>query len=145
LAIPWMPLMPGARYLAIDVLDDLARFYDDALPLLGVDGRGLSRDVSREGVFDDLGQFDVALVIKALPCLAQIDRTAPARLLQSIPARVLIVSYPVRSLSGESKGMRGHYAESLAQLTADQPWTVERFDFADELAFRITKADRQPA
>jgi 16S rRNA (guanine(1405)-N(7))-methyltransferase len=140
LAIPWMPLEAGARCTALDVLDDLARFYDSALPLFGVNGAGLARDVTRGGALDDLPPHDVALIIKALPCLAQIDRAAPERLLEHIPARTLIVTYPVRSLGGEEKGMRGFYADSFARLTAGRGWAVERVDFPDELAFRVVRS-----
>lgn len=140
LAAPWMPLAPGARYVAVDVLDDMAGFLDRALAHLGLAGQGISRDVTLPGAAAALGPFEVALVIKALPCLAQIDRAAPEALLTGLDARVIIVSYPVRSLGGDAKGMRGHYAEAFAQVADGHGWLVERFDFADELAFRVTKA-----
>jgi hypothetical protein len=45
LAIPWMPLAPGARYQAIDIYVDLMTFLDAALPLLGVEGQAVAADV----------------------------------------------------------------------------------------------------
>jgi 16S rRNA (guanine(1405)-N(7))-methyltransferase len=139
LAIPWMPLADGARYIAVDVLDGLAQFFDRALPLLGVNGSGLSRDATAADALDDLPSCDLALIIKALPCLAQIDRAAPERLIERTPARTLIVTYPVRSLSGQDKGMREFYADSFARLTDGRGWSIERVDFPDELAFRVVR------
>jgi hypothetical protein len=46
LAIPWMPLAPGARYAAYDVYTDLAAFLQEALPLLGVEGEAHAIDLS---------------------------------------------------------------------------------------------------
>ncbi|MBK8025731.1 MAG: 16S rRNA methyltransferase [Chloroflexi bacterium] len=136
LAVPWMPLVPGAQYLAVDVMDDLAAFLTGALPLLGVEARGLSDDVTRHV---PSGRFDVALIVKAVPCLQQIDRSVGRTLLEEIDARCIVVSYPVRSLGGSEKGMRDTYAASFAQLVQGADWNVERFDFSDELAFRLTR------
>ena len=52
-------------------------------------------------------------LLKALPCLEQIDKAAPARLLEYIPAEHLLVSYPVHSLGGRAKGMVAHYEAQL--------------------------------
>lgn len=136
LAIPFMPLAPDARYIAIDVMDDMMAFLREAMPLLGMRGEAVGMDVTAEV---PAGAVDVAMLIKAIPCLQQIDRTVGTPLLQSLNARTVIVTYPVRSLGGSEKGMRSNYADSFAALVDGQGWGVERFDFPDELGFRITK------
>lgn len=136
LAIPFMPLVAQARYLSVDVFDDLMVFLSEAIPLLGAAGKTYSLDVTREIPSETV---DVALLIKAIPCLQQIDKAVGATLLEKISARYLIVSYPVRSLGGGEKGMRTFYADSFMKLVEGKSWTVERFDFDDELVFRVTK------
>ncbi|MBL8134471.1 MAG: 16S rRNA methyltransferase [Anaerolineae bacterium] len=141
LAVPWMPLAKDAYYAAVDVLDDLAIFLDQALHLLGAKGHAISDDVT---LAVPVGTYDVALIIKALPCLQQIDRSAGPRLLEGLEANCIVVSYPVRSLGGNDKGMRDAYAASFMNLVGAFEWRVERFDFADELAFRVFKTPRLP-
>lgn len=136
LAIPFMPLASNARYIAVDVMDDLMAFLREAMPLLGVRVEAVGMDITAEVPSEPV---DVAMLIKAIPCLQQIDRTVGTPLLKSLNARYVIVTYPVRSLGGSEKGMRANYADSFAALVDGQGWGVERFDFPDELAFRITK------
>ena len=72
------------------------------------------------------------------PCLEQVDKDAGQRLLDTIHARHVIVSYPTRSVSGRNVGMAQHYAERFAGLVAGRGWLVERFEFENELVFRLT-------
>ena len=97
LAIPWMPLAPGAEYRAYDVYPELAAFLNEALPLLGVRSTATVADVT---VSPPAEHAQVALVCKALPCLEQLDKAAGSRLLDTLDAQRLLVTYPVRSLGG---------------------------------------------
>jgi 16S rRNA (guanine(1405)-N(7))-methyltransferase len=147
LAIPWMRLAPGATYTAIDVYEDLAGFLNEALALLCVDGRAEARDLLGFQAEDSgEGPPDVAFLLKTLPCLEQIDRNAAERLLESVPARCLIVSFPAQSLCGRRKGMPEQYEARFRELIAERDWQVERFVFPTEVAFRVTKAvSHQPS
>ncbi len=137
LAIPWMGLAEGAEYTAVDIYRDMMDFLAGFMALVpGVRG---STEVG-----DILGdcpsrRFDVALALKTIPCLEQVDHLAGQHLLDSINADILIVSFPSRSLSGRSKGMPEHYSAHFHQLIADRPWKVERFEFDNELVFKIMK------
>lgn len=102
LAAPWMPLVPGASYLACDLYADLSAFVGAALPLLGLNG------VS--GICDLTGALppwraDVALLLKTLPLLEHTRRGAGRDLLHMINAPYLVVSFPTRSLGGRNVGM----------------------------------------
>ena len=136
LAIPWMPLSAGAQYIAYDMYEDLAAFLSAFLALVGVSGRAEARDVLHLHAIEPV---QVALLLKALPCLEQIDKSAPARLLEGTPAEHLLVSYPVHSLSGRAKGMAAHYDAQMVALLAGKPWRAQRFEFATELAFLISR------
>ena len=71
--------------------------------------------------------------------MEQVEKGVGARLLAGVNADHVLVSYPARSLGGASKGMRENYAAQFADLAAGQGWTIQRFDFANELAFLIDK------
>lgn len=136
LSVPWMPLATGAAYHAVDIYEDLARFLEAALPALGVTGQAEARDVIGDCPTD---AADVALLLKALPCLEQLDRAAGSAILDTINARCVIVSFPTRTVGGRNVGMREHYATRFEALVTHRPWQVERIEFAGELVFRLTK------
>jgi 16S rRNA (guanine(1405)-N(7))-methyltransferase len=136
LTLPWMPLPPGAVYYACDLYSDLMAFLNGFFTLTEVKGVAEAHDVA--ATLPDC-EVDVALVLKALPPLEQTDKTASLRLLRSLRARVVIVSFPTRTLGGRNKQMETHYETHFSHLIRDEPWTVERFVFPNELCFRLTK------
>lgn len=135
LAVPWMPLPAGATYYACDVYADMMAFLQDAIPLLGVRGHTEVRDLAGS---PPALPVDLALMLKTLPVLDQVNKTAVPRLLDTIQARHLLITFPVRSLGGRSKGMIKNYTSQLDAWRNGRSWQVDRFEFATELAFLIT-------
>ncbi len=136
LALPWMPLAPGASYYACDIYGDMVAFLGEFLALMGVPGGAEVCDVTARC---PSRHVDVALVLKTVPCLEQLDPAAGARLLDGLDADHLLVSFPARSLGGTRKGMPAHYEAHLMDLVAGRGWAVRRFAFASELAFLIAR------
>ena len=138
LAIPWMGLPDGATYYAYDIYEDMVAFLQAFMKLTPVRGQALTCDVLQSC---SLPKADLALVLKSIPCLEQIDKAAGARLLDAIDADHLLVSFPVHSLGGMDKGMPTNYEARFRELVAGKDWAIRRFEFATELAFLIGKAD----
>lgn len=140
LAIPWMPLAPGARYYACDIYQDMIDFLNASFPLLHVDGEAKVCDVIQQC---PAHKVDVAFVLKTIPVLEQIDKSAGLRLLQSIQADHLVVSFPAASLGGRrggrGKNMETTYEAHLYELVAGQPWSIQRYSYDNELVFVIRK------
>ena len=138
LARPWMPLAADTTYYACDIYADMVAFLNDYFGIAGVPGQAQVCDLvdgpPRQPV-------DLALVLKVLPPLEQLDKRAGLNLLRALNARYLLVSFPARSLGGRDKGMVEHYAGRFLALAAAEGWPVERFEFATELAFRVRKGD----
>lgn len=137
LALPWMPLPAGVRYLACDIYSDQIEFLNRFFTAAGVNGHAAVCDLTTHIPSEPV---DLALVLKTIPCLEQVDKTIGARLLDALPARRLLVSYPAQSLGGRSKGMVGNYSAAFERLVEGRGWDVQRFEFATELAFLVTKA-----
>ena len=137
LARPWLPLADNATYWAMDIYEDMLAFVRSfmALPLVGVRGTVEARDVLQLG---PLPRVDLALVLKAIPCLEQMDKTAGTKLLEVIQANHILVSFPAHSLGHRDKGMVENYAAHFHQLLAGRPGHVQRFQFSSELAFLIS-------
>lgn len=136
LAIPWMPLQGDTRYYACDVYTDMVEFLQGCFDLLDVRGEALACDVLGDL---PIPEVQVALLLKSLPCLEQLDREATARLLERIPARRIVVSYPAQSLGGQDKGMIEHYGEAFHEQVAGHAWGIQRHLFGTELVFIVDK------
>jgi 16S rRNA (guanine(1405)-N(7))-methyltransferase len=136
LCAPWMPLADGAVYHAVDVYADMVAFAGEALGVLGISALTEARDVLDDG---PLPEVDLALVLKTIPCLEQIDADAGTRLLDKIRARILVVSFPTRSVGGKNVGMAAHYAERFAELSAGRGWRAREFLFENELVYCVER------
>jgi len=136
LAIPWMPLAPDAVYGACDIYHDMIGFLGAFLALVGVAGRAQTADVLQTL---PRARADVALILKTIPCLEQIDKGAGLRLLDAVNTDYVLISFPVRSLGGYDKGMVETYETRVSALLAERNWPAQRFVFETELAFLIDK------
>lgn len=136
LSIPWMPLQEKFRYYACDIYADLTGFINHFLKLYQAGGKAWVCDVIHQ---PPQQRVDLALLLKAIPCLEQIDKSAGERLLDAVDARHLIVSFPIHSLGGKQKGMTKNYEAKFYALVKGKSWQVKRFEFETELAFLITK------
>ncbi len=138
LALPWMPFKSPVEYYACDIYKDMVSFLNQYMKLMQVQGEAQVCDVLQDC---PTRQVDVAFVLKVLPCLEQVDKAAALRLLQTIQANVIVVSFPVHSLGGKAKGMETYYATRFRALIEDSPWSVKQYAFATELAFVVTKQE----
>lgn len=136
LAIPWMPLAGNARYYAYDIHQQLTDFLQQSMALLGIEGHACTCDILQDC---PAHKVDVALILKAIPCLEQIDKQAGKRLLQAIRASVLLVSFPVHSLGGRGKGMSAHYTAHFHEMVRESGWQMRSYEFATELVFVVKK------
>jgi 16S rRNA (guanine(1405)-N(7))-methyltransferase len=136
LALPWLPLQSGARYYGCDIFSDLIAFDNAFLQHFCLQAHLETADIFH---YKFSQPVQAALLLKSLPCLEQLEKGAGAVLLEAIPAQYLLVSYPIRSLGGKSKGMRQTYTSQFEALTAGKRWKITRFEFSSELAFLVEK------
>ncbi|MEI8130861.1 MAG: hypothetical protein WCG34_00410 [Leptolinea sp.] len=136
LAIPWMPMVIGARYIALDMYTNLAKALSFFFDHTGINGEAICEDVITQPL--DV-QVDVALVLKTLPCLEQQQKGAGMAVLERIRAKHILVSYPLRSLGGNRKGMGATYEADFNAMAKQQAWQFKRFEFPNELVFRIDR------
>ncbi|HEY7850464.1 MAG TPA: hypothetical protein VIC27_10400, partial [Ktedonobacterales bacterium] len=112
LALGWAPLADAVEYDAYDIYGDLMAFLGGYFALetshgrAGLRGRAEMRDVIAA---PPERPADLALLLKAIPGLEQVEKTAGERLLRAIHADHLLVSFPVHSLGGRNKGMIERY------------------------------------
>lgn len=134
LSLPWMPLPQPPTYYAYDIYQNMMHFLTAYFELMHIEGDSQARDVIQSC---PARPVDLALVLKVLPCLEQLDKQAAQRLLHTINARHIVVSYPIQSLGGKSKGMASYYEEHFKRLIETDNWQVRKLEFATELVFLI--------
>jgi len=138
LARPWMPLAPDAAYYACDIYADMIGFLNRFLAAQRIPGEARLCDLTQGPPPQPV---QLALVLKTIPCLEQLDKQIGRRLLEGLNAEYILVSFPAQSLAGRSKGMVVNYEAHFRELTAGFDWRIERYEYATELAFLIrTKA-----
>jgi 16S rRNA (guanine(1405)-N(7))-methyltransferase len=144
LALPWMRLPTGTRYVAWDIDAQLVGFVGRFLDLMGIDQTVGLRDIVADPPEADT-PVDLALLLKSVPCLDQQDPDAATRILRGITARHIVVSFPTHSLSGRGKGMARTYRARFAMLLDTLGWQERRVDEIElpgELVFVVLSAER---
>jgi 16S rRNA (guanine(1405)-N(7))-methyltransferase len=137
LSLPWMLAANAQRpltYYACDIYQSLATLHENWFRLLDIQGHAATCNILQQA---PLSSVDVALLLKTIPCLEQIDKAATHALLQTIPARYLVISFPIHSVGGRNKGMLSYYEQHFHALPGLNDSKTQRFEFATELVFVI--------
>jgi 16S rRNA (guanine(1405)-N(7))-methyltransferase len=136
LAIPWMELTAGARYVALDI--DIARvdFLNRYLALAGLEPLARCQDLL---VHPPQEAADLALLLKMSPTLERQEEGATLRLIRLLRTPFVVISFAVKSLGGREKGMVEHYQRQFTAWIEGQAWSVEKLVFESELIFVVGK------
>ncbi len=135
-AIPWMPLAESFSYQALDIYGQMVELLNHFFVKYHIDGQAQVSNVL-QALPDQPVQL--ALILKTIPCLEQLDKSAGLWLLENVNAENMLVSFPAHSLGGRSKGMVQNYEAHFNELTAGKGWQMQRFEFPGELAFLVQK------
>jgi 16S rRNA (guanine(1405)-N(7))-methyltransferase len=135
LALPWMPLNAGCQYYGLDIFTDMVRFLNQFLHHAGVQGQIEVHSLT-EGL-KKMQAVQLALLLKTIPCMEQLDKSLGEYLLDNVRAEYMLVSFPIQSLGGHQKGMRRYYEEHFLSIIKDRHFVYERHEFATELAFLL--------
>ena len=136
LSIPWMHISEKVKYYAYDVYKDMASFLNEFMVIANVRGYAEVRDVTQHAPEINA---DLAFILNTIPCLEQIEKSAGLKILESINANFLAVSFPAKTLGGREKNMLKHYDARFNELTRKKDWAIQRLEFRSELVFLIKK------
>ncbi|MFZ3150345.1 MAG: hypothetical protein WA116_01530 [Anaerolineaceae bacterium] len=138
LAIPWMPLTPNFTYSACDVILPMLEFLNQYFISQKINGKAFECDLTRT---IPTQKAQVALLMKTLRLLERMDKSTATELLDGINADHILVSYPVKSLGGKSKGMAETYTEQFYRLIEGKAFSVQSFAFPTEIAFLLSRSN----
>lgn len=136
LCLPWIPTASNVHYTGVDIYENMIHFLDQFYNHFN-----LTHSFSVMNILQQIPQERVhlALVLKTIPCLEQVDKAIGTRLLDTLNAENILVSFPSRGLGGRSKGMAENYEAHFNQLIAGKNWLVTKTEFTNEIAFLIRK------
>ncbi|HCS39041.1 MAG TPA: hypothetical protein DIW44_05580 [Anaerolineaceae bacterium] len=136
LCLPWMPAAAEVEYTACDIYADMTGYLNHYFEHFKINGSAFVCDLTQT---IPQNSVQVALLLKTIPCLDQVDKNAAKHLLAALKAKYILVSFPAHSLGGKSKGMLQNYETRFNQLTEGESWKITKMDFTGELAFMIEK------
>ena len=141
LALPWMGLAVGSRYVALDIDANRVHFLNRYLALAGFEPLARCQDILSKPPEDDA---DVALLLKMSPSLERQEPGATLRLMEQLHTPYLAVSFAVKSLGGREKGMAGQYRQQFTTWMDNRRWPVEKLTFETELVFVVERGRARP-
>ena len=126
----------------VDIGVEIIEFLGKALPMLDVNATAAVGDL---GAPTELPDADLAILLKALPCLAHTLSVNEMTLLKGIPAKRFLVSWPTRSLSNKAKDMEDTYRARTLDIAERLGWTVEEHMTPGELCFVLERPEAPPS
>jgi 16S rRNA (guanine(1405)-N(7))-methyltransferase len=136
LALPWMGLAAGNRYVALDIDANRVHFLNRYLALAGFEPAARCQDILSQPP-EDIA--DVALLLKMSPSLERQEPGATLRLMDRLRTPYAAVSFAVKSLGGREKGMAEQYQQQFTTWMDDRRWPVEQISFESELVFVVKR------
>jgi 16S rRNA (guanine(1405)-N(7))-methyltransferase len=137
----WMP--KGIQYVGMDVDTDLMNFLNGVFRLLRLEQNA---SVQLGDILEDAFlPGDVSLLLKVLVIFERQREGSSSAILEALPSRYVVVSFPTRSLSGKERGMKKHYTELFTGLVSGRGWRMETVEFESELVFVVDKGNVKPS
>ena len=133
-----MGMMPGVMsYVGHDIDLELISFLEAVSLAAGTGDR--VRVSARDALEEDAEEADCVLMLKLLPCLDLQKKDGALEAMRLRRCKRLVVSFPVRSISGRKAGMGKFYEERFENLLRRACWAWVKFSYPSELVFVVNK------
>lgn len=136
LSIPWMGLSDDTVYRAYEIDNGLVNCLNRFFEIIGYKPLARLQDVICTPPTET---GDLAFVMKMIPCLERREKGCSIRLLRDLKVRYIVVSFPIKSLSGRSKHMPSFYTEFFNDMVDGCGWQTTKLPISEELVFIIDK------
>lgn len=135
LSFPWMGLPGSLRYYAYDIHQERVAFINHYFRLQGLAPLAKVQDIL---VHFPEERVDLALVLKEVHTFERRRRGSSLPLLRALRARHLVVTLPIRNLTGR-RDLAERHRQLFYDLVKDEPWRATEIEFENELAFCVDK------
>lgn len=136
MSFPWMGLKE-VDYFASELTEEDSRFIQDYFDMMkkysGLNGKAFPIDLLK---MKQLPKTDVCFLFKVLDSLEDLERDISKKVLQKIPAKFVVVSFPTMSIGGKNPiRQRGWFFRVLRQLG----YSAENFEIENEIFYIVKK------
>jgi 16S rRNA (guanine(1405)-N(7))-methyltransferase len=142
-ALPWMELDPSTVYYPSDIDRRVIAGVNLFLAHMGRPTTARCVDLC-SSVPEAEPIADCALLLKILPILEQQEKGISFRVINAIPSRLIVVSFPSESLGGFQKGMREHYHGLISSVASELGVSLAELHFSNESFYVMDRGDRHP-
>jgi 16S rRNA (guanine(1405)-N(7))-methyltransferase len=136
LTIPWMSLPNTTTYKAYDIDENEINFLNSVFKLLNIKNAKAEFGDILSNKFE---YADVVFMLKLLPCLEHQKKNCSLEILKKQDCKFLVVSFPIKSISGKEKGMASFYGNNFKSMVLSENWEIKELKFETELVFVIKK------
>jgi 16S rRNA (guanine(1405)-N(7))-methyltransferase len=137
-ATPWLREATAARYTGYDLNASYVELGTAFLARVDPAASVAHRDVL---IRPEEIRADVALLLKTYHCIEDRRPGAAVRLVEQVGARHVVVSFPVRTMSGRLARFTGVHIERLTRLAGQRGWGVGRAALRTEELVVLAKGD----
>ncbi len=138
--VPWLRAATQATYTGYDLNLRYVQLGASFLELTDVTSTVLHRDVL---VRPEEIRADVALLLKTFHCIEDRRSGAALHLVDSLPAASVVVSFPVRTMSGRVATFTRRHLDQLTELARRRGWEQRRASLAGEELVVLVKEDHR--
>lgn len=133
-ALKYMNLGENFKYYAYDINEDTNELINLFFKKNNYNGVSKTIDLA---VNIPLDVVDIAFILKFLPLVEQQNKKFSRKLLLSLSAKYIVVSFPTKTVSGKSVGMLNNYRDIFGSIIADDFVLVSELIFVNEMVFII--------
>ena len=135
-SVQWMGLEPEAEYTAFDIDTRLISVVNTFFIYLNRHYRAACADilVSIPGT-----EADVVFLLKTLPCFEQQEKGVSEKIIKTLKAKYIVISFPSKSLAGMEKGMGDYYNKFILEILRKLSMDYFKLDYSNEIFYVVIK------
>jgi 16S rRNA (guanine(1405)-N(7))-methyltransferase len=135
-AVLWMDLEQDVEYYAYDID---TRFIALINTFFGYLNRNYKAQCSDILVSIPEKEADVVFLLKTLTCFEQQEKGISEKIITSLKAKHIVISFPSRSLTGKAKGMENYYHSFAVELINHLNLDYFKLDYPNEVFYVLNK------
>jgi 16S rRNA (guanine(1405)-N(7))-methyltransferase len=135
-AVLWMDLDQDVEYYAYDIDTRLIALINTFFGYLHGNYKAECSDIL---VSIPVIEANVVFLLKTLPCLEQQQKGISEKILTSLKAKYIVISFPSKSLTGKAKGMENYYHSFALELINRLNLEYFKLDYPNEVFYVLNK------
>ena len=128
------------KYFAADLNPNDMFFLNEFFDKFEIDGYAKNYDISKLEFLEDenFKKAETVFLFKALDSIEEVKKNLSKELLEKLPQKYIVVSFPTKSLVAK-KDVKSEKRNWLRNFISEKNWKLEEFEVENEVFFMIEK------